>query len=230
MCTAEGLHQRIAAFHGRLVVDPHHRYRSWEYCYRFFRSRTRQALVAEKKAAALQLGFYLASWGMYRGSSFLLQRAYTVHEGVIERLASPQFADLWDKEVGSDGSDMRLVQSILAAVTAVKEAYAPFGVATDTLATKVILGTLACLPACDRFFIDGFKESGRQYSYLNARFVERILQFCIECGAELRSEQAKIEAAGGMHYPLMKLADMNFWQIGYEAAARKAGGEPELPD
>jgi hypothetical protein len=167
---------------------------------------------------------------MYRGSSFLLQRAYTVHEGVIERLASPQFADLWDKEVGSHGSDVRLVPSILAAVAAVKEAYAPFGVATDTLATKVILGTVACLPACDRFFIDGFKESGRQYSYLNARFVERILQFCTDCGTELRSEQAEIEAAEGMHYPLMKLADMYFWQIGYEVAARKAGGEPELPD
>ena len=36
--------------------------------------------------AALQLGFYLASWGMYRGSSFLLRRTYTVHEEVVERL------------------------------------------------------------------------------------------------------------------------------------------------
>lgn len=125
---------------------------------------------------------------------------------------------------------MRLVEPILAAVAAVKEAYAPFGVATDTLATKVILGTLGCLPACDRFFIDGFKQSGRQYSYLNGRFVERILQFCIDHGSQLRSDQAEIQTVGGMHYPLMKLADMYFWQIGYEAAARKAGGEPELPD
>ena len=119
---------------------------------------------------------------------------------------------------------------MLAAVAAVKEAYSPFGAATDTLASKAILGMLACLPACDRFFIDGFKQSGRQYSYLNGRFVERILQFCTDCGTELRSEQARIEAAGGMHYPLMKLADMYFWQIGYEEAARKAGREPDLPD
>lgn len=28
---------------------------------------------------SLQLAFYLASWGMYRGSSFLLQKYYRVH-------------------------------------------------------------------------------------------------------------------------------------------------------
>jgi hypothetical protein len=41
---------------------------SWEHCYRFFNSRTRNVLLAEKDSAALHLG-YLASWGMYRGSS-----------------------------------------------------------------------------------------------------------------------------------------------------------------
>ena len=65
----------------------------------------------------------------------------------------------------AEGSDAELVEPILAAVAAVKKSYAPFGPATDTLATKVILGTLGCLPACDRFFIDGFKQSGHPYSY-----------------------------------------------------------------
>lgn len=230
MCSTKDLHQRITAFHAHAVADPHHRYRSWEHCYRFFRSRTREAILAEKDAAALQLGFYLASWGMYRGSSFLLRRAYTVHIGVVEQIASPQFSELWEREIGAEESDAQFVELILAAVAAVKKSYAPFGPATDTLATKVILGTLGCLPACDRFFIDGFKQSGNRYSYLNRRFVERILQFCSACRAELRSEQARVEAAGGMYYPLMKLADMYFWQIGYETAAEKAGGEPELSD
>jgi hypothetical protein len=191
------LPQRINAYHNRIVADPHHRYRCWEHCYQFFRSKTRQALVADKSGAALQLGFYLASWGMYRGSSFLLQRAYTVHEAVVERLAGPEFSELWNNEVGSEPPDARLVQQILAAVAAVKEAYAPFGVATDTFTTKVLLGTIACVRPCDRFFIDGFKKSGRQYSYLNAPFVERILQFCSESSPELRGEQRRIAAAGG---------------------------------
>jgi hypothetical protein len=39
--------------------------------------------LKDKDAAALQLGFYLASWGMYRGSSFLLRRWSTVHVVVV---------------------------------------------------------------------------------------------------------------------------------------------------
>jgi hypothetical protein len=224
----EDLQEKIAAFYGRLAADPHHRFRSWEHCYRFFRSRAPDALLADKNTAALQLGFYLASWGMYRGSSFLLQHGYTIHEPVVEVLAAPRFTELWDREVGSESSDSRLVPLILDAVGNVKEAYAPFGRATNTLATKVLLGTLGCLPACDRFFVDGFRISGRSYSSLNRRFVERIIQFCLEHGAELRSEQARIESSGGIYYPLMKLADMYFWQIGYEAEARRLGGDPPL--
>jgi len=165
---------------------------------------------------------------MYRGSSFLLQRSYTVHVGVVERLASPEFAELRDTDVGGSTSDARLIPLIMAAVAAVKQAYAPFGAATDTLATKVLLGTLGCLPATDRFFIDGFKTTGNQYSYLNARFVERVIRFSTEHSGELRAEQASIEGDAGIRYPLMKLVDMNFWQIGYDAAANKTAEEPDI--
>jgi hypothetical protein len=183
--------------------------------------------LKDKDAAALQLGFYLASWGMYRGSSFLLQRSYTIHVPVVERLASPELSSLWDTEVGSDASDAALVQTILFAVDAVRKAYAPFGAATDTLVTKVILGTLGCLPAVDRFFIDGFKKSGNKYSYLNALFVKRVILFCSDCGSGLRAEQNRIERVSGIRYPLMKLADMYFWEIGYEASLA-AGADPDL--
>ena len=228
MSTLTDLRKKIGAFHGKLAADPHHRYRSWEHCYRFFKSRTPDALVAEKDTAALHLGFYLASWGMYRGSAFLLQRAYTVHTDVVEALASPQFATLWQIEVGSGPADRQLVTTILEAVEAVKQAYKPFGLASDILATKVILGTMGALPAVDRFFIAGLRKSHRSYSKLNRQFVERIIYFCNECSGQLRAEQARIQAAGNVHYPLMKLADMYFWQVGYDAAPPKARREADL--
>lgn len=86
------------------------------------------------------------------------------------------------------------------------------GVATDTLVTKIILGTLGCLPAVDRFFIDGFKKSGNKYSYLNALLVKRMILFCSDCGSALRVEQNRIERLSGIRYPVMKLADMYFWE------------------
>ena len=219
------LHQKIVAYHSGLGGDPHHRYRSWEHCYQFFRAKTQAEIIEQRENAALQLGFYLASWGMYRGSSFLLQHAYTVHLGVVDCLAAQEYSVLWGKDVGSEKEDVTLVPVILAAVEGVREAYKPFGKATDTLVTKVLLGTFGCLPACDRFFIDGFNRSGFSYSYLNDRFVGRVLGFCNTHLAALRKEQARIEAGGGVRYPLMKLVDMYFWQIGSESGGRNS--EPE---
>lgn len=210
------LHKKILAYHGKFVENPHHRYRSWEHCYGFFRQTTPTRIVQERHHAALQLGFYLASWGMYR-NSFLLQHAYSVHLGVIDCLALPEFASLWDNDIGSKSEHSELARTILAAVEAVRAAYSPFK-PTDTLVTKVLLGTFGCLPACDRYFIDGFKKAGFKYAYLNAQFVGRILKFCDANMAELGKEQARIEGIGGVRYPFMKLADMYFWQVGFEAS------------
>lgn len=40
---------------------------------------------------SLQLAFYLASWGMYRGSSFLLQKDYRVHIPVVKELLQKKY-------------------------------------------------------------------------------------------------------------------------------------------
>ena len=207
------LGQTIDTYYEQGVRDPDGRYRSWEHCYGFFREHCRDLLQADN-TAALQLGFYLASWGMYRGSSFLLQRTYTAHRPVIHALASPQFSNLWQRDVGTHDDDGELAVTIMALVESVKASYERFGKPTDTLATKVLLGTVGCLPACDRFFIQGFRAQGYPYSCLNGRFVERIIRFCIDNRLELAQLQSMIIDRGGPRYPLMKLVDMHFWQIG----------------
>ena len=72
------------------------------------------------------------------------------------------------------------------------------------------------LPACDRFFIDGFKAAGLSYSRLNSNFINRLLEFTHTNLPALRAEQSRIESHSGVRYPLMKLVDMYFWQLGYE--------------
>lgn len=228
------IHEKIHAYYDGMT-GAHHRYRSWEHCYRYFHRSTPEGIAVDRDHAALQLGFYLASWGMYRGSSFLLKHAYTVHLGVIEQLVAPRFSILWEQEFGAGAEDLKLVPIILEAVDGVREAFRPFTAssesrqASDTLVTKIILGTFGCLPACDRFFIDGFKNASFRYSYLNAKFVERILRFCKDNLRELREEQGQIKRLGGMSYPLMKLVDMYFWQTGYELDGGRmtAGAEPD---
>jgi hypothetical protein len=218
---------KIRAFLG--AMTEHHRYRSWEHCYRYFQQAGGtpwEIIAADPDHAALMLGFYLASWGMYRGSSFLLQFDYTIHLGVVTALAAQHFEPLWQAEFGSGQNDETLVPVIFKAIGAIREAYRPFAPpsesrqASDTLVTKVLLGTFGCLPACDTYFIAGFKDSGFKYSYLNENFVRRVLGVCRENLALLRTEQAWIESAGGIHYPLMKLVDMHFWQTGYDLEIR----------
>jgi hypothetical protein len=214
------IHEKISAYFGAVAGDPHHRYRSWEHCYRFFRDVTPSGIAAQRQNAALHLGFYLASWGMYRGSTFLLQRAYTVHLGVVDCLPSPRLAPLWEREFGSKTDDVELVPVILDAAKEITKAYSQFGEPTETLVTKVLLGTFGCLPACDQYFIAGFRSAGLGYSYLNTKFVKKILAFSCEHLTELRREQAIIINHSGAHYPLMKLVDMYFWQLGYEAGVQ----------
>ncbi len=174
---------------------------------------------------------------MYRGSSFLLQHAYTVHLRVIDKLFEPPVSALWEREFGASDNDVELVPIILESIKAVREAYRPFAPtaesrqASDTLVTKILLGTLGCLPACDRYFIDGFKSAGLRYSYLNTNFIERVLHFCRTNFREFREEQENIERIGGMRYPLMKLVDMYFWQTGFELDRTRISAyqEPESP-
>jgi hypothetical protein len=120
------------------------------------------------------------------------------------------------------------VPTIRELIDGVREAYKPFAPVagsaqpTDTLITKVVLGTFGCLPACDRSFIDRFKSQGFKYSYLDDKFVECVRAYCHTNLADLRREQAHIEERSGMRYPLMKVVDMYFWQIGYENDTRRA--------
>ncbi|WP_181023629.1 hypothetical protein [Brevibacillus laterosporus] len=44
---------------------------------------------------SLLLAFYLASWGMYRGSSFLLQKDYKVHKDIVIEINSPKYNSFW---------------------------------------------------------------------------------------------------------------------------------------
>ena len=66
------------------------RSRSWEHCYRAFRD-ARTDPSPDYDNLSLHLAFYLASWGMYRGSSFLLQKDYTVHAPIVEEILKPEY-------------------------------------------------------------------------------------------------------------------------------------------
>jgi len=73
--------QKTKEFYAQLIQDKNHRYLSWEHCYGYFLGEN-----IEPDKACLHMAFYLASWGMYRGSSFLLWKDYQIHKEVVSFL------------------------------------------------------------------------------------------------------------------------------------------------
>jgi len=76
------IYDEITEFYDQLKNDEYHRYKSWEHCFSYFQ----KSQEIKNDYASLQLAFYLASWGMYRGSSYLLWKDYKIHEDLIDLL------------------------------------------------------------------------------------------------------------------------------------------------
>ena len=90
MDTVDMMISSSMSYYNNLKKDPNGRYRSWEHCYsNFYHAREKDN--ADVDYLSLQLAFYLASWGMYRGSSFLLQKDYRIHIPVIEELLDKKY-------------------------------------------------------------------------------------------------------------------------------------------
>lgn len=60
-------------FYNDLKVDENGRYRSWKHGYSHF-IKARESREIDYDYLSLQLAFYLASWGMYRGSSWYIAK------------------------------------------------------------------------------------------------------------------------------------------------------------
>ena len=221
----------------KLVLDylkeadskPNHRYYSWEHCFEYFQNAYKDGTLDSSEQSCIQLGFYLASWGMYRGSSFLLQTNSLVHKKAIDVLLDPKYEPLWNTDFGLE-SRFDLIQIAVDLQGELYKAYRRyseevFGAQNNhqpinTLITKVILGTIGSLPAYDRYFVSGIKLDGRGLGVPNNKSIERLLKICSSTPGLLEI-QKQISESRKMNYPLMKILDMYYWQRGFNRTGPK---------
>ena len=212
---------KILRFYTRLEGDDNHRYKSWEHCYTYFSREN-----AELDTACLQMAFYLASWGMYRGSSFLLWKDYLIHKDVVEYLLSNRHLQ---RVVFTEATKLELDKIIIEIFDLVNwiKAWYQNNIesingekmrvnVTDTLATKIILGSLGCIPAYDRYFINGIRNKKLRYSGLRPANLASVVKFYEQNQDQFLIANRTILERSGINYPPMKLVDMYFWEIGYE--------------
>lgn len=199
------------------------RSRSWEHCYRVFRD-ARTDPSPDCDYLSLHLAFYLASWGMYRGSSFLLQKDYKVLVPIVEEVLKPEYDCLFGLACTDLRNDdiraqlKKLYDDIAEHFDPIREKVAGREVTTPVspvLITKILMGTLGCVPAYDRFFQDGvatYKVTTQEYS---RNSLLKLVDFYEEHIDRLE-EARRAMRVGDLIYPQMKLVDMGFWQIGFE--------------
>ncbi len=223
---AEGLVEikhKILHFHEQLVTDPNHRFRSWEHCFSHFQNRKAIESDADIDNSALHLAFYLASWGMYRGSSFLLQKDYKVHYPVVCELLNKKYESLWALDIDALNSDSPEVLLLFSLVKKIKTIYQEKvitingrqnqGNASDILVTKILLGTMGCIPAYDRLFKKGVSLHGDFPARLGKSSYIGLIRFYNKNKDVLKVVQSEI-AQRSITYPPMKLIDMYFWNLG----------------
>lgn len=140
--------------------SPTSRYASFDYCFNYFQFHHEEDRLGELvrgqalQLSCLHLGFYLASWGLFRGSAELLRRSARTFVPVVEALVSAPAA-LWDLDV--DLYDETTIAELLTFRNCLRPAL--HDGASDILVTKVTLGTMGCVPAFDNYFKSGFRCS-----------------------------------------------------------------------
>jgi hypothetical protein len=156
--------------------NPERRSASFDYCFNYFqafREEGNAAKIAAKKnmlLSCLHLGFYLASWGMFRGSSGLRSRSLKQFEPVVNLIArTPGY--VWAIDAHCYSEEAR--QSVVTTANQIQEAlHGPDGAwPTKTVATKIMLGVFGNVPAFDSRVVAGLRKAR-----LTGRFGYRALR------------------------------------------------------
>lgn len=201
------------------------RERSWDFCFNHFQNNPTP--THDMELSCIQLGYYLASWGMLRGSSYLFgqtnARHYRETIEVVERY-NPQMREIDAQRFPE--SDVQ--QVILAAYVDLREALLPQGGSPRTLISKVMMGTWGVLPSFDSYLVKGFrslaetKKEMTAFNSVGARSLTLLGEFYDHHNTEidrLTQRFTTVDFATGeftdRHFSQAKIIDMFGFQKGF---------------
>jgi hypothetical protein len=218
--------KEILNFYKKIEDDYFHRYKSWEHCYSYFKTNLNKSIDYEY--ASLQLAFYLASWGMYRGSTVLFWKDYKIHIDLLRDIFL-KYKKLYKINIRNEEMFDEYSNTIYLAANEIKEyynknikykdggkiKYEP----TDTLATKILLGIYGCIPAFDRYFKKGLKVKTKSRKYISTEIedIKKVFLYLKENNDSIFIAEKYINNKSNIKYTKMKLLDMYLWNVGKKA-------------
>jgi hypothetical protein len=227
-------------YYREITETRHPRLKAWEYLwvYRKTTDDTRELVDKGRiELTALQLGFYLANWGMFRGSGHLLYKNYEFFcelSILIFNKIPLKFPDFYKREFLQYADNESAVREF-DEVTEFMQNNLDISM-TDTLWSKILLGVWGQCPAYDDYFLSGLKEYLRkeggsvkftEYTKLSGGALKKLAKLCKENNWDkpdvnylttVLSTDRKEQV-----YPLAKIIDMAFWQYGSEILRNKDG-------
>lgn len=199
---------------------PWARYASFDYCFNYFQGfRNKKELISTKNIqnSCLHLAFYLASWGMLRGSSFLLQKSIKFYEPLIKYIIGKDNV-FWkiDVPVYSEIN----IEKLIKCSKDIKKILSNNGKykVSDTLITKIMLGVFGNVPAFDGYFKSGSKLNsfnGRSLKEINA-FYNKNIEIISREADRIKTFEYHDGAKRKRSYTKAKIIDMIFFIEGYK--------------
>jgi hypothetical protein len=197
-------------------MDPTERYCSFDYCFNYFQhfqeqdARVDLAHPEHMQTSCLHLGFYLASWGMLRGSTVLLQKSAKYFEGLIDGIAHAP-AELWQIDIDTyDPVTIAMLFDCRAMIQTqlTRAGWPAHRPPSDVLVTKIMLGVFGNVPAFDRNFTRGIQVNG-----FTPRALNRIVTFYRQHQREIDGYDVRtVDFGSGQpthrRYPKAKIIDM----------------------
>lgn len=198
------------------------RYRSWNHCYEQFQSAFKKRKT-DRDMLCLWLAWYLASWGMLH-NSMLLSFNYKIHAPIVNIILDmdkKSLKTLNNLECQNWLDNKDDCQKKLADLYyKIRDCYEKLGVSgTDTLVTKVLLGTLGCVPAFDNLFKNGISgKSSWHRRTLASDYLTVLSKFYVKYEKAIGKACMSIKQSHTFInpqmkiFPEMKILDMGFWK------------------
>ena len=203
------------------------RLKAWEFLYEYVwdECRTNWAdLISEDQieTTALHIGFYLANWGMFRGSSGLLQNSNLDLMKALARLLfegqGSELLELSMDDFASSASKLAYHQKLLDSVLHSMGSLASNVSWTNTLKSKILMGVWGEFPALDRFYIAACRNLFPRRPFITAASGKGLTALS-NLVKELNSPFLHLETGRlKLPYPTARVMDMALFQYGLELA------------
>ena len=159
----------------------------------------------------------------------LLEKDYKIHRPIVEEILKSEYHELFsancDSLLNEDVQNKleKLISFIVQYYAGVRRSVKKEVVKSPvsaTLVTKILMGTLGCVPSYDEYFVKGIKKKEVARGTFNLKSIAELAKLYKGNYDEFEMVRQKLWVKD-VKYPQMKLLDMGFWQIGKEAKEEK---------